>query len=508
MARRWLTPVVAGRRPPCGRRRRAAACGSARRGRPRPPGPAPRPPRPCPAGRPGRTHGHAQPAARVAQVGGPAPSKLGAAAARCSRPAAASTSSVVPTPTWAATEAVGRRRACRRPRRAGGDEDERGARRPARASGQGVAQPAEGRPPGRPRPARPDRRRRRRCRGRSPRRPPPAAARSARRRGGPGPATTAPTARWVAGVRLADDGAVRRRRLLAGWRRGREPERDEDREEVWRVVTMATTLPAAPSATTASPTGVGPARGCHPSTETRPPCTGASATVAGRDNDARTRSSPEPARDRRRHRPGAGGRRVGRGGRAPAGSTGSRRWRPRSGDGPPAGRHRRPLGRRLRRRRARVPAAGQQRGRGAGPGPGGRGRRRPVARHVRDQRAGRRPHDRGLLPAWRPAATGRSSPSARSPGTSPTRAAGYNAAKFAVRAVMSVLPPGAAGAARAGVRDRSRHGRDRVQPGAVRRRRRAGGQGLRGRDPAARPRTWPSASAGSPPVPATSTSTR
>ena len=58
--------------------------------------------------------------------------------------------------------------------------------------------------------------------------------------------------------------------------------------------------------------------------------------------------------------------------------------------------------------------------------------------------------------------------------------------------------PGAPGPARAGQRDRPGHGGDRVQPGALRRGRRAGGLGLPGHRPPCSPRTWPSACAGSP----------
>ena len=68
--------------------------------------------------------------------------------------------------------------------------------------------------------------------------------------------------------------------------------------------------------------------------------------------------------------------------------------------------------------------------------------------------------------------------------------------------------PGAAGPTGPGDRDRSRHGRDRVQPGALRRRRRSGGPGLRGRHAAHRRRRRRVRHLRRPPGPATSTSTR
>ena len=66
--------------------------------------------------------------------------------------------------------------------------------------------------------------------------------------------------------------------------------------------------------------------------------------------------------------------------------------------------------------------------------------------------------------------------------------AGYNAAKFGARAVMRGLRQELLGQPGAGHRDRPRHGRDRVQHRALRRRPRAGRRGLRRCHPAHRRR--------------------
>ena len=69
-----------------------------------------------------------------------------------------------------------------------------------------------------------------------------------------------------------------------------------------------------------------------------------------------------------------------------------------------------------------------------------RGRRRAVADDVRHQRARRRPHDQGLLPALEASGDGQVVTIGSIAGSEPyPGGAGYNAAKFAVRAVMGVL---------------------------------------------------------------------